>query len=243
MQERQTPPIAIGAEGSLDRSQQGPLLNSFSKGALVPANSSFKNVIFDLGGVILGLDVNQTYRQFAKLSGKTVDHLKAKAANVTFFEDFERGRISDTAFRDQLRLFLEIDLSDEQIDNGWNAMLLDLSVARLDLLKKIGLKFRIFLLSNTNNIHLQAFNGIVRTAIGDQLFGNYFEKDYYSHFLGMRKPDREIFQYVLHQNGLKAEETLFLDDSVLNLQGAATLGIQTLHIQHPDQLFSLFNEA
>jgi glucose-1-phosphatase len=209
----------------------------------VPSNPSIKNVIFDLGGVILDLDVNQTYQQFAVLSGKTVDQLKAKAANVTFFEEFERGLISDTAFRDQLRLFLGIDLSDEQIDNGWNAMLLDLSVARLDLLKKIRLNFRIFLLSNTNNIHLQAFNDIVRATIGDQLFGNYFEKDYYSHLLGMRKPDREIFQYVLHQNGLKAEETLFLDDSVLNLQGAATLGVQTFHIQHPDQLFSLFNEA
>jgi putative hydrolase of the HAD superfamily len=205
--------------------------------------SAVKNVIFDLGGVILGLDVNQTYQQFAALSGKTVDQLKAKAASVTFFEDFERGLISDTAFRDQLRLFLGVDLSDQQIDNGWNAMLLDLSVARLDLLKKVGLNFRIFLLSNTNSIHLQAFNDIVRATIGDQLFGNYFEKDYYSHLLGMRKPDREIFQYVLHQNGLKAEETLFLDDSVLNLQGAATLGIQTFHIQHPDQLFSLFNEA
>ena len=205
--------------------------------------SAVKNVIFDLGGVILGLDVNQTYQQFAALSGKTVGQLKAKAANVTFFEEFERGLISDTSFRDQLRLFLEIDLSDEQIDNAWNAMLLDLSVARLDLLKKVGLNFRIFLLSNTNSIHLQAFNDIVRATIGDQLFGNYFEKDYYSHLLGMRKPDREIFKYVLHQNELKAEETLFLDDSVLNLQGAATLGIQTFHIQHPDQLFSLFNGA
>ncbi len=209
----------------------------------MPSNPSFKNVIFDLGGVILGLDVNQTYRQFATLSGKTVDQLKAKAASVTFFVDFERGIISDTAFRDQLRLFLEIDLSDEQIDNGWNAMLLDLSVARLDLLKKVGLNFRIFLLSNTNNIHLQAFSNIVHATIGDQPFGNYFEKDYYSHLLGMRKPDREIFKYVLQQNDLKAEETLFLDDSVVNLQGAATLGIQTFHIQHPDQLFSLFNEA
>jgi putative hydrolase of the HAD superfamily len=72
--------------------------------------SAVKNVIFDLGGVILGLDVNQTYQQFAALSGKTVDHLKTKAPNVTFFEDFERGLISDTSFRDQLRLFLEIDL-------------------------------------------------------------------------------------------------------------------------------------
>ena len=205
--------------------------------------SAVKNVIFDLGGVILGLDVNQTYQQFAAISGKTVDQLKAKAVNVTFFEEFERGEISDTAFREKLKLFLEIDLQDEQIDNAWNAMLLDLPIARLDLLKEVGLKFRIFLLSNTNNIHLQSFNTIVRATIGDQAFGSYFEKDYYSHLLGMRKPDREIFHYVLRQNDLKAEETLFLDDSVLNLQGAATLGIQTFHIQHPDQLFSLFNEA
>ncbi|MCX8491844.1 MAG: HAD family phosphatase [Cyclobacteriaceae bacterium] len=209
----------------------------------MPVSKEINNVIFDLGGVILNLDIDNTYGQFSRLSGKSIEQLKTSAVDFQFFNQYECGAMDDATFRSSLRSYLGVNATDEQIDNAWNAMLLDLPSARLDLLKEVGAKFRIFLLSNTNNIHLRAFNNIVRATIGDQPFGSYFEKDYYSHLMGMRKPDREIFQYVLQQNDLKAEETLFLDDSILNLQGAAAIRIQTFHIQHPDQLFSIFNEA
>jgi putative hydrolase of the HAD superfamily len=205
--------------------------------------SAVKNIIFDLGGVILNLDINRTYQQFSRLSGKSIEQLKAHAAQTHFFDAYERGAMDDGTFRRHVKSFLEIETVDDEIDIAWNAMLLDLPTARLDLLKKVGSKFRIFLLSNTNNIHLQAFTTIVHSVIGNQPFNHYFEKAYYSHILGMRKPDKEIFQYVLQENGLNASETLFLDDSLANLQGAASMGIQTFHVLHPGLIFSLFDEA
>ncbi len=201
-----------------------------------------KNIIFDLGGVILDLDVDRTYHQFSKLSGKPVPQLKKEMAEVTFFNEYERGNINDEDFRNELGRFLRSNVSDRQIDEAWNAMLGSLPQARVDLLKKINGKIRIFLLSNTNNIHLQCFTKIAEDTLGSSTWGDLFEKTYYSHLLKMRKPDTAIYSHVLNENNLLAGETLFLDDNLANLQGAASLGIQTFHINHPDLLFSLFDE-
>ncbi len=201
-----------------------------------------KNIIFDLGGVILDLDVDKTYHQFSKLSGMPVPQLKKMAAEVSFFNEYERGSISDEGFRKELGSFLRSNVSDWQIEEAWNAMLGSLPKARVDLLKKISGKIRIFLLSNTNNIHLQCFTKIAEDTLGSSLWGDLFEKTYYSHLIKMRKPDTAIYSHVLHENNLLAGETLFLDDNLANLQGATTLGIQTFHVKHPDLIFSLFDE-
>ena len=200
-----------------------------------------KNVIFDLGGVILNLDTDRTYQAFATISGKNVNDLKSKAASVDFFNEYEKGAINDIQFRKQICDFLEIQATDELIDQAWNAMLLDLPPSRLQLLKSIGTKFRIFLLSNTNGIHLRSFQLI--ESVSKQPIDTYFEQAYYSHLIKMRKPDQEIYRYVLQANQLEASETLFLDDNLANLQGASAIGIHTVHIQHPDMIFSLFNES
>jgi glucose-1-phosphatase len=117
-----------------------------------------------------------------------------------------------------------------------------LPLARIDLLKKISGKFRIFLLSNTNNIHLQCFTEIAEDTLGSSSWDDLFEKAYYSHLIKMRKPDVAIYRYVLNENNLQAAETLFLDDNLSNLHGAASIGIQTFHVTHPDLIFSLFHE-
>jgi putative hydrolase of the HAD superfamily len=200
-----------------------------------------KNVIFDLGGVILNLDTERTYQAFAVISGKNVNDLKSKAASVDFFNEFERGTISDSQFRKRICEFLEVQAPDEIIDEAWNAMLLDLPTARLKLLKRVGKQFRTFLLSNTNGIHLKSFQ--LNESVSKLPIDTYFEKAYYSHLLNMRKPDQEIYQYVLQTNQLEATETLFLDDNLYNLQGASAVGINTLHIEYPDMIFSLFNES
>ena len=200
-----------------------------------------KNVIFDLGGVILNLDTDRTYHAFAAISGKNVNDLKSSAASADFFNQFERGTISDSQFRNNICRFLEVQAPDEIIDEAWNAMLLDLPTSRLDLLKLVGKQFRTFLLSNTNSIHLRSFQLI--ESVSKQPIDTYFEMAYYSHLLNMRKPDQEIYRYVLQANQLEASETLFLDDNLANLQGASAIGIHTVHIQHPDMIFSLFNES
>jgi FMN phosphatase YigB (HAD superfamily) len=209
----------------------------------VPFKKEIKNIIFDLGGVILNLDIDRTYQQFSLLSGKSEEVLKLQASKVTFFNDYERGFIDDHSFRRHLKSFLEINVPEVVMDAAWNAMLLDLPQSRLALLGRVNQRFRIFLLSNTNNIHLQAFKVIAKSVMEQGSFDRYFENAYYSHLINMRKPDHEIYQYVLQANGLQADETLFLDDNLTNLQGAADIGIQTFHVQQPEMIFSLFNET
>jgi HAD superfamily hydrolase (TIGR01509 family) len=148
--------------------------------------------------------------------------------------------LNDDEFRARLRALLTAKVTDAQLDTAWNAMLLDIPREKYQLLLKLKSSYRVFLLSNTNNIHLQAVNKIVLNDTGHPGLGYYFHRDYYSHLMNMRKPDPEIFQHVLAENNLKAAETYFLDDNVENIDGAKSLGIQTVHITSPDRVLSLF---
>jgi len=196
------------------------------------------NIIFDLGGVILNLSIPATVQAFAKLSGRTVDEI-AGHMNSPEFLAYEKGLISDDAFRQVVREKLRLDASNEAIDACWNAMLGALPPERISLLLKLRHSHRTFLLSNTNAIHLAQFEQITQGA-GIPSFNSLFHKAYYSHRLHMRKPDAEVFLHVLQENNLKANETLFLDDSLANIQGAERVGIKTVHIQNPAMMMALF---
>ena len=197
-----------------------------------------KNIIFDLGGVIINLSVKATVQRFSVLTGLSPEYLNDKLLKSDLFKDHEKGKVSDKDFRNQIRSTLNVDSSDEEIDDSWNAMLLDIPKERIELLLHLKDRYRLFLLSNTNEIHLLRFSEIIDHM--NFSFETLFEKVYYSHRLLMRKPNKEIFEYVLHENGLIAEQTLFLDDSLENLSGAASIGIKTFHVKHPDSLFHLF---
>jgi putative hydrolase of the HAD superfamily len=119
-------------------------------------------------------------------------------------------------------------------------MLLDIPPERIQLLERLKGQYRIFLLSNTNEIHLTCFSNIVKRVTGQPSLDGYFEKAYYSHRMKMRKPDREIYNKVIQENRLDPTTTIFLDDNLLNLAGAEQCGIQTFHVQHPDLIFTLF---
>jgi glucose-1-phosphatase len=207
----------------------------------VALNSEIKNIIFDLGGVIINLDTHKTYEQFSKLSGIKVEEFISKASESPFFDQYEKGLLSDQEFREHLRLLLKSEASDSEIDNAWNAMLLDIPLKRIQLLQQLRANYRLFLLSNTNNIHLQCFTKIFQHTTGLPSLDNCFDKAYYSHLMKMRKPDDEIYRQVLIENQLMANQTLFLDDNLSNLQGAKSVGIHTFHVAHPDLIFSLFH--
>jgi len=193
-----------------------------------------------LGGVIINLDVSRTYQEFAHLAGCSIGEVKSKIYEQTFFNDYEKGILSDDEFRTYIRTFLRSQASDDQIDSAWNAMLLDIPKEKYQLLTKLKPEYKVFLLSNTNNIHLQAVNQIVFNDTGHAGLSSYFYKDYYSHLMKMRKPDPEIFQYVLAENDLVAKETYFLDDNLENIQGAKSLEIHTALITSPEMVLSLF---
>jgi glucose-1-phosphatase len=204
------------------------------------ALTGIKNIIFDLGGVIINLAVEKTHQAFATLSGLPIEEIKARVHHGAYFHEYEKGLITDAEFRDQLRVSLNLKVTDSELDAAWNAMLLDIPMERIQLLERLKKNYSIYLLSNTNNIHLQCFSSIVEQLTGKECIDDYFHKAYYSHLLKLSKPDVAIYEHVLAQNNLMSAETIFLDDNKDNLAGANKAGIQTFHVQHPDQIFSLF---
>lgn len=192
-------------------------------------------IIFDLGGVILNIDYDATIRAFQNLGIKDFQKHYTQAAQGGLFDSLEIGNISAGEFRDGIRVFAP-KLSDEQIDKAWNALLLDLPMNRIETLEKIKQSCRTFLLSNTNEIHVKEFEKGIDLTMGRDRFYGCFEKLYYSSRIGLRKPDEEAFLRVLDENGLRAKDTLFIDDSIQHINAADKLGLMTYHFQPNDEL-------
>ena len=189
--------------------------------------NNYKNIIFDLGGVLLNIDYEITARAFEKLGISQFHKLFSKAEQNKTFDLYEKGLITSDEFRQELNNALKTPVSKEVLDNTWNSMLLDLPPERLDLLKKVKSTHRTFLLSNTNEIHIQWFSASLMQHFGISDLSGYFEKVYLSYEINLRKPDAEIFRYVLDNNQLDPADTLFIDDSPQHIEGAKKLGIQT----------------
>lgn len=201
-----------------------------------------KNIIFDLGGVILDLSVDDTLNAFSKLSGMELEQVRKIFSSSPGFELYEKGFISDSQFRNFIREVFSISATDAQIDQAWNAMLGALPRPRVELLKRLLTSHTVALLSNTNDIHLNHINTVITPTVGQHTLDVFFHKTYYSQRMGMRKPDAEIFEYVLAENRFLAHETLFLDDNKMNVEGARAVGINTVHITTPDLILTYFHE-
>jgi putative hydrolase of the HAD superfamily len=190
-----------------------------------------KNIIFDLGGVIINLDNQRTTDAFVALGLKNVREYFGHGHAASFFRDYEMGRISDRQFLDKIRETAGINATDQQIVAGWNALLLDFPPERIRLLKDLARSYRIFLFSNTNALHLAELRLIYTRTFGAGSLEDLFERTYYSHLLGMRKPDRESYEYILKENGLEPAETLFVDDAIINVEGAEQAGLKGLFLR------------
>lgn len=184
-----------------------------------------QNIIFDLGGVIINLDPVRTIQEFNKLSQFPFEELYTQAQQDDLFNLFDKGEISDFDFFSKLRKRIGYDGPEIDLLQAWNAMLLDVPEERLDLLVELKQRYNTFLLSNTCEPHISAFEHQLYLDHGVKNFNDYFNEVYYSCRVGMRKPDREIFEMVLKKNGLKPEQTVFIDDSVQHVKGAGECGI------------------
>ncbi len=203
---------------------------------------SVKNLIFDLGGVILDLSVDDTLQAFSNVSGLSKGVVKDRFIASKGFEEYEKGLLTDAEFRDFVREVYAVNVSDREIDQCWNAMLLGIPLGKLELLNTLRDTYQVYLLSNTNNIHLNFIQTTIMPALGGgKVLDDYFHRAYYSHLMKKRKPDADIFEQVLEENGLKADESLFLDDNEANIAGAKALGIKTLHIPTPDLILTYFH--
>lgn len=191
---------------------------------------TIKNIIFDLGGVVINIEYKKTAEAFKKLGVNNFDEVYTQSKQDTLFDDYDIGKISSDTFRRILKERLDLPTNDEKFDAAWNAMLLDLPIERLDLIKKLRQKYKTFLFSNTNEIHLKEVFNICFKQHGFSSFDGYFEKEYYSNIFGMRKPNPESFLAILKENKLNPNETLFIDDSLQHVLGARKAGIHAIHL-------------
>ena len=196
--------------------------------------NGIKNIIFDLGGVILDIDYNLTVKAFEKLGIPNFKAQYSKMSQSNLFDNIETGKISPEEFRNLIREVAEKDVTDAEIDHAWNALILHLPQYRIEILKKLQDNYRLFLLSNTNKIHYDDYSEVIKRENGIEGLERLFEKTYLSHEMGLRKPNPEIFNVVLNENNLVAEETLFIDDSPQHIASAKTLGIVTYHLENED---------
>jgi putative hydrolase of the HAD superfamily len=207
----------------------------------VRIDPSIKNLIFDLGGVLLDLSVDSTLQSFAEVSGIEPTRIKQLFVNSAGFDAYEKGEFTDSEFRDFVRKLYSIDASDEVLDTCWNAMLVNIPLEKLQLLETLKKTHNVFLLSNTSNIHVNYINDILIKRVTQNSLDDFFHHSFYSYRMKMRKPDAEIFQQVLDEAKLIPNETLFLDDNQANVEGASKLGINTVHVVNPNMILDYFS--
>jgi glucose-1-phosphatase len=196
---------------------------------------TIKNIVFDLGNVIIDLDIERTWMQLKHWLGDDYElALKNIRPNDDIFIQFEVGKITEDEFFETLRSATEGPLSIRQLKEAWNGMLLQIPPQRFEMLARLKEKYNVFLLSNTNKTHVDWVDGYLRTVYGftiQDFDARYFHKSYYSHLIHLRKPNENIYEYVLNDANLIASETLFIDDNVHNIEGAKRVGLHT--ILHP----------
>jgi len=202
--------------------------------------TEIKNIIFDFGGVIINIDYQLTVRSFQELGFSDFEEQYSKLKQSDLFDEFEKGLISPAEFRNRIREVSKKNLSDEQVDAAWNSILIDLPKSNIEFLESIKDKYRIFLLSNTNAIHELEFMKIIQQQFGEDVLQKTFERVYLSHHINMRKPDVEIFEYVLNENKLNPAETLFVDDSFQHIEGAKEVGLKTFYFENGKTLADIF---
>lgn len=189
-----------------------------------------KNIIFDLGGVLLNVDYHKTATAFKLLGANQFDEFYSQANANHLFEALETGEISEDSFYETISQSCSPQTTKMQIQAAWNDILLDFRTESLSVLDKLKDKYKLFLFSNTNSIHLTAFNKILLEQTGNASLDNYFKKSYYSHLIHLRKPYPATYQWLLEDAKLVAAETLFVDDSINNIEGAMAVGIKVHHL-------------
>lgn len=202
--------------------------------------ADIKNIIFDLGGVLLDIDPQRSIRAFRELGMADLIKPGGWGYDHDVFLRMEQGLLNEQQFRDGVRELLPATATDQQIDDAWCAMLISFPPEKICLLQRLSPKYRLYLFSNTNSIHIRHFHELFRKEFGFFLSG-LFIKAYYSSDIKLRKPDLRSFLFVLDDAGLNPSETLFIDDLDKNTEAAAQAGLQTICLTPGMDLVKLLN--
>ncbi|MCB9164623.1 MAG: HAD family phosphatase [Flavobacteriales bacterium] len=192
---------------------------------------TYDTILLDLGGVLIDVDYHATARAFRALGHADFDRLYSKAQQDHLFDGFETGALSPEEFRDRIRQVLDPSLSDAMIDANWNAMLGSIPPERIELVSRLKERYQVLLLSNTNAIHVPAFEAIIARENGITDFKALFHGAYYSCEIGQRKPEAAAYHHVLERHNADPRRTLFIDDSIQHVHGARAAGLNAEHLE------------
>ncbi len=189
----------------------------------------YKAIIFDLGGVIVNLDQEKTIRSFKRLN-INLDELNEK---LPIFKEYETGHVNTETFIQTIKTELKGNASNLEISTAWNNMILEVPIERIDVLKELKKHYKLYILSNTNELHIQEFKKLIEIDHPNENWEILFDQIYYSHLIGIRKPNLEAWQHILNENNLKANETIFIDDTKIHFKAADSLGIKSIWAKKP----------
>lgn len=190
-----------------------------------------KNIIFDLGGVIYDIRYENIPEAFARMGAGNLMEIYSKAKQTDFIDRYEEGLMSSDEFCEEIRRISEVPLTDEQIKEAWNAILIDVPASRVDFLLKLKEHYNLYLFSNTNQFNYDCFTAHLNQKYGFDFFDTIFKAAYFSHILHIRKPKAEGFKKIMQEQQLNPAETLFIDDSPQHIEGARRCGLQAYHLQ------------
>ena len=188
---------------------------------------NIQTLIFDLGGVIINLKTEQEWLEEDLLPNFQPEKFQS-LQQKQYFQQFETGNVSVPDFKQQLKeIAVNKNITEEEVVHHWNGILKEIPKHRVDVLKQLSKKYKLILLSNTNHIHMDFIRKYMQAEFGEDILQENFHTCYYSQEIGLRKPNKEIYEFVLQQQGITASESLFLDDKPENLSEPEKLGIHT----------------
>ena len=206
-------------------------------------SAKIKNIIVDLGGVVLDIDENIVYKELEKLGIKTSDLAHSKEF-MEIMSKFDTGIYTAPTFRKKTKALLGLEkMTDQRFDAIWNSMLLDIPRERIEAIEKVKKHYKIFLMSNSNVIHYDLYVRDLQLRFGYHEFDELFNKSYFSFAEHLEKPDSRFFELILDHEHLLPEETLFIDDTAANIKVAKSLGINTYHISRDELVRNLFTNG
>ena len=201
-----------------------------------------KNIIFDLGNVLIDIDVPKAYDNLSQVTGLDFHNLDDEAKSV--FLKFETGKIPYVVFFNYITKISRRKAVINDLLPAWNSMLLQIQPETIELLQSLSSHYRLYILSNTNETHIQWLDRYLENlGIKQTWYHELFTKVYYSHLINRRKPDPSCFEYVLRDANILGKETLFIDDLSENIEGALEMQIDGLiYNRHKENLRDLLNK-
>ena len=198
---------------------------------------AYEALIFDLGKVVFDLSFAKVFQFWAAASGQSAEVISRNFQFDALFDEFEKGEVSAKEFRAEISARLGLQLTDALFDEGWCSLYLDAYEGIDELLSNLKKRYRLVALTNTNSIHAQAWKTKYRVSLG------HFDKVFCSHEIKTRKPEAQAYLNVLDYLGTKPQQTIFLDDSYANIEGAARLGIKSILVASQPQMHADLHTA